>query len=282
MKNLIDLHIHTQASDGTDSIRELLTKIKQQGIRVFSVTDHDTVDGAREMAAQVDLSEIFISGVEFSCKTPLAKCHILGYWIDCDNDELQTALQEGERLRRKNLEVRLAFLKREWGIAFPQEAVDRLYAMKSVGKPHIAREMLKLGWGRDIDDAIQNYMNGCKVQNDRIDAEMAIHAIQAAGGIAVWAHPLGGEGSRHLSAEEFEKRLEVLRGEGIQGLECFYSRYSGEEAAYLRRRAESLGMPVSGGSDYHGENKTISLGELGTDGREIRREQITILSELGI
>lgn len=269
MQNKMDLHIHTNASDGTDSVPALWKHIQESGIQMFAVTDHDTIEGSREMKTLVDDRARLISGVEFSCKTDTFKCHILGYGFDYDHPQLVEALKEGEALRREKLEVRLEYLEKVRGIQFPEDVLVRLRGMKTVGKPHIAREMVNLGLADSIDSAIQNVINGCKAGDDRIEASKAIAAIREAGGITVWAHPLGGEGKKHLSPDVFRERLEVLLQAKIQGLECHYSRYDQEEAKFLCQVAAANGLYVTGGSDYHGENKTISLGELNVEGRAV-------------
>ena len=97
----------------------------------------------------------------------------------------------------------------------------------------------------------------------RLSAKETIHSILEAGAVPVWAHPLGGEGEDHLSAAEFLDLAHRLVSYGIQGMECYYSRYNEEEIAFLLQKAADLSLAISGGSDYHGENKTVLLGELG-------------------
>ena len=112
--------------------------------------------------------------------------------------------------------------------------------------------------------------------------ESAINAIISAGGFPVWAHPLGGEGERHISPEEFYPRLEIMKKFGIKGLECHYSRYSKEEANFLVKCAEENGLLISGGSDYHGSNKDIPIYKLNTENTPIDSSLLTILKALNI
>ncbi|MCD7954984.1 MAG: PHP domain-containing protein [Lachnospiraceae bacterium] len=337
---MIDLHMHTSASDGSDSVGELLTNLQKASIDTFAVTDHDTIDGAVEMEtalakeasanfpvdsiakartasgtvsggtaeargsadAAVGRSDIrpdsgsggaaipqsamnlhdirYVKGVEFSCLTPLGKCHLLGYRYDAGDPELLAALKEGADLRRAKLEDRLVYLQKTYQVTFTEEELAWLHSQKSPGKPHIADLLLKRGIGENRNDVIQNYIRGTKKSADRISAQTAISGILHAGGIPVWAHPLGGEGEKLLSEAQFESQLLYLIGCGIKGLECHYSRYNEEQVTFLRAQAQKHGLLISGGSDYHGSRKTIALGTLNAYGAPVYEEQLTILRQL--
>jgi predicted metal-dependent phosphoesterase TrpH len=266
MKNPMDLHMHTIASDGADTPAQLLTKIMAAGIRVFSVTDHDTIEGALEMEKLVPPELRYIRGVEFSCIHPAGKCHILGYGYDPEDPELQAALELGRQLRQEKLQRRLIFLQDRFGITLTKAEEQFLYSQKSPGKPHLGQILLDRGLAPDVTAAIQEYINPCKDGNDRIDADLAIRAIRHAGGTAVWAHPLGGEGEDRLSKAEFQVQLDILAAMGIQGLECHYSRYTREDADYLCHQAARRNLIITAGSDYHGGNKqNLALGQLNAE-----------------
>ena len=263
MTNPFDLHIHTTASDGSDPPARLLEKLLAAGIHTFSVTDHDTIEGALEMEALVPPDLHYIRGVEFSCIHPAGKCHILGYGYDPEDPEFLAALELGSQLRQEKLQNRLNFLRDRFGIILTEEESQWLHSQKSPGKPHLGQLLRNRGLAPDVSTAIQEFINPCKEGRDRIDAEIAIQAIRHAGGIAVWAHPLGGEGEKRLTREAFEIHLKLLMDMGIQGLECYYSRYSEASVTFLLDQARSHGLLVTGGSDYHGSNKKgISLGQM--------------------
>ena len=262
MASTFDLHIHTTASDGSDSPAELAEKIAAAGLRLFSVTDHDTVDASLEMERLVPAGTVFIRGVEFSCISPAGKCHILGYGFDPNHPALLSALQEGRQLQSGKLERRLQALEERFGIVLTSEEDRWLRSRNSPGKPHLGKILLDRGLADSLDNAIRTYLPHLPGR-DRIEAETAVRAIEAVGGISVWAHPLGGEGEKCLPAERFEAQLKTLMGYGLRGMECLYSRYSLEQARFLLGRAEVCGLTVTGGSDYHGTNKRgISLGML--------------------
>lgn len=262
-KGKIDLHIHSSYSDGSDSVRELAEKIKHAGITTFALSDHDTVAGCEEMSAL--MPEGFIPAVELTCKAGEIKCHILGYNIDYHNPELLALIEKGKILRRNKLETRIRYLKDTWNIELNQEELDWLYSRKSVVKTHIANVLVKRGLAEDNQIAMKKYLDGCKAGDTRFTGEEAICAIKSAGGIPVWAHPLGGEGERHLNAEEFLPKLEQMKKFGIQGLECYYSRYNQKEIEFLVNCAAANNLVITGGSDYHGSNKSVPIGKLNVE-----------------
>ena len=266
MTNLFDLHMHTTASDGSDTPRELAQKIRGAGIRLFSVTDHDTIDGTLEMEKLVPEGVRFFRGVEFSCASPVCNCHILGYGFDPDHPALLAALEEGRLLRMDKLERRLKLMEENFGIVLTAEERSWLMSRNSPGKPHLGRILMDRGLCTDLSSGIRKYVLNVPGR-DRIEAETAVRAIEAAGGISVWAHPLGGEGEKRLTAEQFEAQLETLLGYGIRGMECWYSRFTLEEVHLLMERAAEHGLIVTGGSDYHGKNRSdLHMGMLNAEG----------------
>lgn len=281
MSNRLDLHIHSQASDGADSIPDLLRKIQRSDIHTFAITDHDTLEGSDQMKTLVPDALHFIRGIEFTCITPNRKCHILGYGFDPLDSNFQHALTLVKNLRQEKKRLRIDFLKNELGIELTKDELTWLTQQVSPGKPNFAEIVVKHGLAPDIDTAIAQYINKCKTPREGIDAQIAIQAILKSGGIPVWAHPLGGEGERRLTTDEFHTQLTTLIEYGIQGLECYYSRYSQKESAFLLSEAQSHDLLVSAGSDYHGSNKkNLDLGQLNTENVMIHPDQVTLLKEL--
>ena len=133
-----DLHLHSNCSDGSDSIKELLENIKKAQLDVFALTDHDTIDGCEEMSTLIPQGIKFIPSVELTCKAGSIKCHILGYNCDYKNHILLNLIKKGKELRRKKLETRIRYLKDTWGINLTEEELNWLYSRKSVVKTHIA------------------------------------------------------------------------------------------------------------------------------------------------
>lgn len=265
ISNEIDLHIHTTYSDGSDTVKELLDKILASNIHTFSVTDHDSIQGSNEMENLIKDSLIpvkFIPGVELSCVSPKGKCHILGYNYDKTSPSLLMLIDKVKRLRKENLDKRIAFLKNVYSITFNTEETNWLYSLNNAGKPHLAKLIIKQGLASGVGEAIEKYLLACDTVSAKIEASEGILAILEAGGIPVWAHPLGGEGEKRTSLEGFNNLYGYLKECGIKGLECYYSRYTIDEIEFLKETAATDGLLTTGGSDYHGLNKNIALGTL--------------------
>ena len=278
----IDLHLHTTSSDGSDTPSELLSRAGEVGLTVISVTDHDTLEGCIR-AIEIPQNDVkIITGIEFSCHyfgKDGFDCHILGYGFDPKSPELLAAIAHGRQMRFIKLEARLEYLASQYNIVFDKEELDWLRSLNSTAKPHIARLLVKRGLADNISDAIDKYLNGKKFPDDRIDAGEAIRAIISAGGIPVYAHPIGGERERRLTMAELEPRVKALIPFGLGGLECYYSRYSTEEERLLIDLAKRYGLLISAGSDYHGKNKTVELARLCSDAYTDAPEA-TVLSKL--
>lgn len=277
----IDLHIHSNYSDGSDSVVKLLEKVKNSGITTFALTDHDTISGCLEIIDKLPANIKFIPSVELTCLAGNIKCHILGYGCNPLNEKLTSLIDRGKVLRKDKLETRIAYLREKWGIELTQEELDWLYSRRSVVKTHLANILVQRGLSVDNVSAMKKYLDGCKTGNTRFDGQEAIDTILNAGGIPVWAHPLGGEGEEHLLPEMFFPKLEKMLSFGIKGLECFYSRYTKQEAEFLANCAKDNGLYVSAGSDYHGDNKNgIFLGQLSSDSSSPEISDVTILKVL--
>lgn len=273
----IDLHVHSNCSDGSDSPKQLLDKIIQANIKIFALTDHDTIEGAIEIQNYVPSNIKFIPSIELTCKFEDIKCHILGYNCDLKNPVLNNLIEKGKILRREKLETRINYLRDIWNIELTQQERNWLYSRKSVVKTHLANILVDRGLASDNISAMKKYLDDCKTGNTRFDGKEAISAIVAANGIPVWAHPIGGEGELHISKEDFIPKLLRMKHFGIKGLECYYSRYNVDEISFLADLAHENDLLISGGSDYHGKNKDIDLGKLNDKNLAIDSQVITIL-----
>ena len=258
----IDMHLHSRCSDGSDGVPALVEKLITHGITTFSLTDHDSVRGIPELLQTAEGRAHAITGVEFSCLDAGDPCHILAYGFSPEDPHILSLVEKGEALRRRNFENRKSHLEKAHGIFFTESELSWLFSLPKIGKPHIARILVARGLAKDTNDVIRRFLNGCKDGDVRLSAKEVISAVLAAGAVPVWAHPLGGEGEDHLSEEEFLSLAGRLVAYGIKGMECYYSRYNEEEISFLLQKADELHLAVSGGSDYHGENKTVLLGEL--------------------
>ena len=273
----VDLHLHSDFSDGSDSVEVLIKKIIKANIKIFALTDHDTVEGVKQIIKFLPADIKFLPSTELTCESNNIKCHILGYNCNPNSQILLDLIEKGKKLRRKKLEVRINYLKETWGIIFEQKELDWLYSRASVVKTHLANLIVKRGLAPNNISAMKKYLDDCKVKNTKFSIEEAIFAIKESGGIPVWAHPLGGEGEVHIGGEIFLKNLKTMKTLGIKGLECYYSRYNFDEINFLINCANSNNLLISGGSDYHGKNKDIPLAKLNCENIFIDSEKLTIL-----
>ncbi len=262
----IDLHMHTRVSDGTDAPEELPAKVKAAGIRLFSVTDHDDVRSGELIPPLLRAGDpAFVTGVEFSCRDEGGKYHVLGYGFDPKAPGPRETAEHGHELRMRKLTARLDFLKTEFGIAFPQEELDRLRALDNPGKPHLGNLLVKYGHAKTKDAAIRQYLDKLRFREEYLRPEEAIRGVLAGGGIPVLAHPAYGDGDQLSLGEELDARVRRLTDFGLQGLEGFYSGFSTKICLEVLSLAARYDLYVTAGSDYHGGNKLVTLGDTGLD-----------------
>lgn len=275
-----DLHVHSHFSDGSDNPQELIENLKNSGVTIFALTDHDTIDGCKEIEKHLLKDIKFIPSVELTCEYEDTRCHVLGLNCDINNNDLSELIKKGRILRKKKLETRIEFLKEKWDIILTQEEKDWLYSRNSVVKTHVANILVNRGLSDNNVDAMKKYLKGCKTPNSKFDCREAISAIVSAGGIPIWAHPLGGEGEIHINQETFIERFKQMKEYGIKGLECYYSRYNKDEIEFLTNFAKENDMLISGGSDYHGTNKDIDLYTLNVDKSYVEIDNLTVLKDI--
>ncbi|HEX2172464.1 MAG TPA: PHP domain-containing protein [Dehalococcoidia bacterium] len=255
---MIDLHTHTDYSDGTDSPAALVRSAYQAGLRIIAVTDHDITDALPEArAAAGDLRGLeVIPGIELSCEMDRYEVHVLGYFLDLANDPLQRRLAE-LRAARVTRADRILDKLDAIGIRLDRDRVRVIAGTGSFGRPHIARALVEVGWAASVSDAFQLYLSHGRpayVERPKLTVPEAIDLIRAAGGSASIAHPLG--------LPDLPALIAMAKRAGLAGLECHYGRYSGKEVDQLVALAEAHDLVPTGGSDYHGSNKEgVNLGD---------------------
>ena len=261
---IIDLHMHTTVSDGTDTPEEILEKAKNAGIDMFSVTDHDAVDGASEIkkitkAAPEGQMPLFVNGVEFSCLDELGKYHILGYGYDENSFSMKETVSKSHGYRMSKVMDRINFLKDEFGFTFKQEDIDEIFRNANPGKPHISKMMIKYGYASSINEAMDNYLNKKKFPDRVLTPQEAVTAIREGNGVPVLAHGFFGDGSQLILGDEMEERIRHLLDLGLEGLECYYSGFTEKLTGQMLDFADKYDLYVTAGSDYHGRNKLVRL-----------------------
>ena len=260
----IDLHMHSTVSDGTDTPEELLQRVREAGITLFALTDHDAVKGCGMIRKALRPGDpALLNGVEFSCRDEEGKYHILGYQYDPESEAIRQIVEAGHQMRIRKVKARLEALRTAFGFSLPEEEIRRLFALDNPGKPHIGNLMVKYGYAETKNQAIREYINKAQIRSEYLRPEDAIRGILAGGGIPVLAHPAFGSGEQMIIGDEMDRRLRRLTEFGLQGLECFYSGFTPELRAEELGFAEKYGLYVTAGSDYHGKNKQVCLGDTG-------------------
>ncbi len=262
----IDLHMHTTVSDGTDTPEMLLDHVKEAGIDIFAVTDHDAVKGCAAIRAIHTKSDpVFLTGVEFSCRDECGQYHILGYGFDPEAESICNIVELGHSYRMEKVKARLDFLREEYGFCFPGDELRALLALDNPGKPHIGNLMVRYGYAQSKEKAIKEYIDRITFESEYVRPEEAIGGILGSGGIPVLAHPFYGNGDQLILGKEMDERIRRLVGYGLKGLEVFYSGFTDKMREQGLDLAEYYGLYVTAGSDYHGKNKLIPLGDTGLD-----------------
>ncbi len=276
---MVDLHQHTTFSDGTDNVEELIKKNKENGIKIMSVTDHDNIEStkvAKKIAQNFGID--FISGVEFSTNYNGESVHILCYGFNAEDKVIKGLIEQGIDLRHKRVKFRLDILKSEFGIVLDEELINQINNNPNPNKPMIANILKNLGYGENISEIIKKYLYH-KMPNFKLKTIKTIQVLDTSSGLSVYAHPLGGVGEKRVERSEFEDRLKEFVKVGLKGLECYYSLYSKEEQEYLVGIANKYNLLISGGSDYHGLNKDVQIGELSNYGYHSQVKDLTILNK---
>lgn len=250
----VDLHIHSNYSDGVFSPRDLLEMLQQYDYDLISITDHDTIDGCREalsLAAHYDIK--MITGVEISTDINGRDVHILAYGFDINDRQFRRFLHDIEngRMNRARKMVKL-LAKMKMKLDF-KSVLNLTGKFNLVGRPHIARALIEAGYCRDIKEAFDNYIGEgqpCYIPKPAPNAHQVITSIKKAGGVSVLAHPY---------IYHDDKMVEWLIQQGLQGLEVFYSRHTNEETRRYEELADKYGLIKTGGSDFHGHGSDMNF-----------------------
>lgn len=277
----IDLHMHSSVSDGTDSPGDLIGAVKNAGIGFFSLTDHDAVKGCLEISSLLKKGDpAFIFGVEFSCRDELGKYHILGYAYDPEAPSVTGLVDYGHSLRISKLKARLDFLKTEFGFSFAPDDVSSLFALDNPGKPHLGNLMVRYGYAANKETAISEFINKARVTEEYVRPGQAVQAILEGGGVPVLAHPFYGSGDELIVGTDMEERLKRLVDMGIRGVEAYYSGFSPKLTGEMLALAEKYSLFVTAGSDYHGSNKLVKVGDTNFATADMPRGMITFFDHV--
>jgi hypothetical protein len=245
-----DLHVHSNASDGTDAPAEVIRRAAQAGLDAVALTDHDTVAGHEQARRALPDSLTLVPGMELSCRLQDHSVHLLAYLFDPGQPELaaELALIRDDRVLRAQAMVRRLA---ELGVDISWDQVAAIAGQAVVGRPHIARAMAASGAIAEPREAftLDWIADGGRAYVDRYALEPvhAIRLVQAAGGAAVLAHPRASR-EGHVSDEQIARLAAV----GLAGVEVFHPDQPDSERASLLALTHDLGLLASGGSDDHG------------------------------
>ena len=244
---VVDLHLHTTASDGRLTPKELINLAARKGLRVVAVTDHDSTEGLGEAleAAKAFPQLTVIPGIELSTDIPGDEIHVLAYFVRHKDEELLATLRkfrQGRLERGKGMVEKL----RDMGLDIEWQRVQEIAGDGAVGRPHVALALMEKGYVSQTNEAFEKYIgrNGpAYVEREKLTPVEAVETITSWGGVAVLAHP--------AQLLDLDANLEDLKAAGLVGMEVYYAQYSEERIQELASTAAKHALLPCGGSDYH-------------------------------
>lgn len=249
-----DLHLHTTASDGIYSPRDLIKMAKEVGLKTVAITDHDTFEGLEEaMQAGIEYNVNLIAGIELSTKFKGRNVDILGYYVT-ENKELSEILSRMREGREKRA-LRIIEKFSELGMPFSLEDVKKFSQGNVIGRPHIAKAVVQKGYVADYQSVFNEYLadgKPCALDKLSLSVEEGIGLIHRAGGIAVLAHP------KLLGDDELVRKLMQFPFDGI---EVWHRKQNNDDNALYKQIANEFQLIMTGGSDFHHDEH--SLGKFG-------------------
>jgi predicted metal-dependent phosphoesterase TrpH len=248
-RDYIDLHIHTNASDGLLTPKGVVDIAAEKKLKAIAITDHDTTDGFTMIISYAREKNIeLIPAVELSCLYMESDVHVLGYFIDYKDESFVKIIRRFRQERYKRGEAMVAKLN-ELGINLSMDTVKNIAGKASVGRPHVAEALLREEYVQTFDEAFARYLGyhaSAYVPKAHFDVDHAIDLIHRIGGVAVMAHP------GTLKHDEFIPDFIEM---GLDGLEAYHSKHPRNMAGHYKNLAEKYGLFYSGGSDCHGPRK---------------------------
>ena len=261
----LDLHVHTTASDGSLSPAEVVGLAAAAGLDVVAITDHDTVAGIpAALNAAAESSLRLIPGIEVSSTFEGAEYHVLGYFVDHGADSIRAHQRHALGGRESRMDEMVDRLRRQ-GLLIEMSDVLAAAgpARSAIARPHLARALVVKGYARSVADAFDRLIGDghpAYVPTGLATPEEAIRLILEAGGIPVWAHP---------PMDALTRLLPTFIGSGLKGIEVYRPRSSPGRIRKLERAAESAGLLVTGGSDWHDSERGHALGIFFVTGEEV-------------
>lgn len=277
--SFIDLHVHSNASDGSYTPSEVADLAIAQGLRAIALTDHDTVDGIKEILDYTkDKPLDVVPGIELSCYYHNREIHILGFYVDYENPDLLRELDYLKEIR-ENRNIQMIEKMQKDGLPVTMKKLLHGNPDSVITRAHFARVLVEEGVCKDKDTAFRKYIGiGCKyyLPKPQFPCEEAMRILTTYCKAAYLAHPL----LYHLGYAQIEELLVYLRGLGLKGVEAYHSSNNRYESDKLRALAMKLGLEISGGSDFHGIIKpNIQIG-IGRGGMKVPEHLLDNLKAL--
>jgi 3',5'-nucleoside bisphosphate phosphatase len=260
----IDLHTHSNASDGKQSPTDVMRAATESGLDVVALTDHDTTAGWDEASAAAEQRGIaLVRGIEISCQHEGISIHLLGYLQDPAAPGLLEELERSRVSRQTRAKAIVERLSQDLPLSW-DDVLEQIEPGATVGRPHIADAMKAKGIVASREAAFAGYLNdGSPYYTSHYapDPMMAVRLVGQAGGVAVMAHPFAGARGRVVD----DSVIEAMAAAGMAGLEVHHRDHTVGQVRHGLDLAASLGLFVTGSSDYHGDGKPNLLGENTTD-----------------
>ena len=284
-KKIIDMHTHTNYSDGDLTPQELIRLAIDKRIGTLAITDNNTIEGIKSVNRNeniiVDSGIEIINGIELSAKTNNGRMHILGYDIDLNNIALNRKMVDLKNNSINSVLSTMEQIKRDYGIRFSYEDIKELVnANHNLGRLDLAKLCVKYGYATTSKDAFDKYLidahNKTRQTSKELQYQECLELIKNSDGIPVLAHPK----SLELSEKEFLILLKDMISCGLKGIEVYHSSHSKEEMDYYLEIANRYDLLISGGSDFHGKTVKSDI-ELGTGkDNNIRIKKLSLLDKL--
>lgn len=277
----LDMHIHTNYSDGQYSPDELIQKAATEGITTLAITDHDTLLGVQNITIDPKKLGIeVIPGIEISVKTPKGKMHLLGHNLDIWDEKLNEKMIELHNRSLYAVSAVICQLKKDYDITFTtEEILSILNKKENIGRPDIAKLLIKYGYVNTVQEGFKKYLNeayaNCGDITKGISPEEGIRLVKDANGLASIAHPY----SLNMSPDELDKFVGQLVEYGLDGIECFHSNHTKEMTEEYLHLADKYNLLVTGGSDYHGPDIKPKV-SLATGKDNLKIKQLTLVDTI--
>lgn len=249
---MIDMHIHTNCSDGDNSPKRVIQMAKEVGITHMAITDHDTIDALQVAQSEANRVGIkLLNGMELA-SSEYKNMHILGYGFDFNNQYLQDTLTRWRNGRVERAYNIIKYLKESHNINIPIDYINRFCKGSSIGRMHFAQALVSLGYVESIQDAFTKYLDTSEfhsLDRKKPTTERILEVIHTSGGMSVLAHP----SSLNATPNEFDSLIARMKGLGLSGLECYYCKHDKSMTEYYINVAKKYNLLITGGSDFHGD-----------------------------